>query len=1024
VTSINRVPSHAEFCAFDTLARAENGGESPYKISLNGVWQFKLYENPQAAAEFFETDAETSEINVPGNWELQGHGEPIYTNIVMPWSDELDERCNITPRDGKGTFPNPPYVPSANPTGCYRRTFTLPENFGGRDVYLKFDGVECVFYLRVNGKEVGYSQDSKLPAEFSITDYIKKGENTVELMVIRFADTIYLEDQDYWYLSGIYRNVWLTAKPKLCISDYFVKTRPNLPLGGGIFTADVTVSRENGFADCKVLAIVYDKLGNEVTRGESEVRTMADYVLTYAPTANTARITLDLPEIDLWSPESPDLYRVVFALKSKDGEIIDIEGCNFGFKLVEVKNGILHLNGKRLVINGVNRHEHYYKFGRAVPKEIMLEEIRQMKRMNINSVRTSHYPDSPEWYDLCDEYGILLVCECNIETHVLMGAPTQDPKYAQNFIERAVRMVQNHKNHACIYSWSLGNESGTGANHAAMYGWIKEFDNTRICQYEAGNPGKNVSDVRGWMYAQQHYILDLLADPRDDRPIILVEYLYQIRNSGGGMSKFVALTEKYERFQGAYVWDWQDKSLPAKTADGVDFFGYGGDFNEKMTSVKECPLFMCNNGVVLPDLTWKPVAHEIKQAYSPIVIEKNFREENKYIVKNKSMTRNLSDYRCEAVLKENGAVMASKTVEFPPTAPMSTAWDFSIEFPHEKKDGAEYHVDLAIVQKFDCFYAEAGYEIASFQFEAGRGKAVKSDAFSGQYNFNMEQSPTVITVFGDGFSYEFSKITGEIIKLNKNDTNYLVNAGKLVFDRPFSGLDTPGLWDLSGVSFEHCLTFPENMTKEVLSVEGYCGLNGGAVVRVETRYLVGNGEEIKGTVVYTIKANGAIRLGFSVNTSAFSKHIARAGIELLIPKGFDEIEYFGRGEVENYCDRKLSAKLGIYNSTVESLHFPFAPPSENGGHEDTRWVKLTNGKQSIKIIGDRPFHFDARKYTNEECRNAKHDHEIKKIGETVLHIDAAHGPIGSDMAWSTVLPKEHELLRGSYSLGFEIELGK
>ena len=1031
VTSINRVPAHTAFKAYDSIENAVINAESPNILSLDGEWQFRLYDNPEAATGFFDGDG-TVPIDVPGNWETQGYGEPIYTNVMMPWSDKLDERCNIAPKTGGWIGPNPPYIPSANPTGCYRRTFELPGNFGGKDVYITFDGVECVFYLWINGEAAGYSQDSKLPAEFNVTEYIKDGKNTVEAMVIRFADTVYLEDQDYWYLSGIFRNVRLTAKPKLSIADYFIRAIPKLPgcmgeqfgvsrtaghLNGGVFTADVTVSRETGFADTTIIAAVYDMDGNEIAKGESEVRAWAEYRNDWVPTANTARVTLELPDVGLWSPENPVLYRAVFALKNKDGEIIDIEGCNFGFKLVEVKNGIVMLNGKRLVINGVNRHEHYYKTGRAVSRGIMLEEIRQMKLMNVNSVRTCHYPDSPEWYDLCDEYGILLICECNLETHSTNGALTHDPKYAQNFLERAVRMVQTHKNHVSIYSWSLGNESGTGANHAAMYGWVKEFDKTRLCQYEAGDPGRNISDIRGRMYAQPLHILKMLTDPEDTRPIILVEYLYQIRNAGGGLHKFVDFTEKYARFQGGYAWDWQDKSLIAKTGDGTGYFGYGGDFGESVTD-RECPLFMCNNGVVLPDLTWKPVAFELKQAYSPVTLEKHPAKADTYVVRNKSMTRRLSDYKCTAILKENGAVIGETDVELPETEVLGRS-EFAFEFPHEKRDGAEYHLDFVITQGFDAFFAAAGYEVAAFQFGLGRGIPAPAKRF-GEVGDGLKigEAGEEITVTENGYEYRFSKVTGKMTRLRKNGADYITNGGNLVLDRPFSGLDAVPEW---GVYDEYSLTFPENMTCEVTEDEAYFG--SGAAVRFGIRYLISNGEAVTGTVLYTVRPGGNLHVGFTVNCSGFSKHIARAGMEFALPAEYDKTEYFGLGENENYCDRSMSARLGVYETSVDGLHFPFNPPSENGGHGETRWVELSDGEHRIRITGDSPFHFDARKYTNGECRRAAHDHETVKIEGTVLHIDAAHGPIGSDMAWSTVLPEDHELLGGVYSLGFEIELG-
>jgi len=1016
VTSINRAAAHVKWNPFDSIESAKiNNAVSPYAYCMNGEYEFKLYDSPGEAEseDFFLPDFKgfTDKIKVPGNWELQGFGEPIYTNVPMPWSPTLDEPCNIFPEKGKNSAPNPPFIPSANPTGCYRYYFDIPANFNGKDekeIYIRFDGVEAAFYLWINGKPVGYSEDSKLPCEFNITEFLISGKNLLALQVIKFPNSTYLEDQDYWYLSGIYRSVWLVAKPKLRISDYFIKAIPDLPFESGKFSADVTVSRVGGFADCKVEAYVFDENGVELGKGDNKPIREAQYRTDRIPTANTARIMFDLPKVNLWSPESPTLYKAVFALISPDGEVLDVETCEFGFKLVEIKNGILLLNGKRLVVCGVNRHEHYYKAGRTLSIAHMTEEIRQMKRMNINSVRTCHYPDMPEWYELCDKYGILVICECNIETHAVAGMLTHNPEYATNFVERAVRMVQNYKNHASIYSWSLGNESGTGANHAAMYGYIKEFDSTRLCQYEAGSPGKNISDIRGNMYAPVEQIMSLLTDTSDDRPVILVEFLYQICNSGGGMDKFLMLTETYERFQGGYIWDWQDKALEAKDSRGNSYFGYGGDFNESMTDYWN-PLFMTNNGIVMPNLTWKPVAYDVKQAYAPVYFAKGWRE-NSYILKNKYMKKDLSGFRCVANLRENGVIIKSEEPVLE-NVPSQSQKNMNISVPFEYKNGCEYHLDLNI-------YDVSGYEISSCQFllKAATPFAVNYDC-DVKTAVSLNEDDTRYIVKGNDFKYIFSKQTGNIIHMAKNGKDYLLDCGDLCFDRPRSGLDVFS-WGFNG-EFE--VIQRENVEKQTCTNAIISSDSSTGIIDISHSFSIKSGEVIPCGIQYRINRAGGIYVSFYVNASMYAKHLQRAGIEFVLPEGFDSVKYFARGETENYCDRKLSAKLGVYESTVDGLHFAFSPPSENGGHEDARWVILKNNAgDSVKIEGVKPFHFDAHHYTVADCKNAKHDHEIKKCKETVLHIDAAHSPIGSNMAWSTVMPEDMALKNGYYTLDFKM----
>jgi beta-galactosidase len=613
-TALNRELSHVAWGAYEDEAQAAtlDVTASRFRQSLDGIWKFSYKDKPSLVEPFYGDDyshAQWSDIRVPGNWELQGFGEPIYTNTLFPWDHFRQAPHILRPLSKDNTpevrgLPNPPHLPPENPTGCYFRTFTIPAGWEEREVFLHFKGVETACYLWINGHAVGYSEDSKLPFEFNITAFLRPGENTVALQVMRFATSTYLEDQDYWYLSGIFRSVFLMAKPKLRLVDWKIDAVSDRHHPLGTLQADVAVNQLDGFAD---------------TRVKVEVRTMADEVLAVAQaspqpraayrtaeqaTAGTARVNLTLPDITPWTPETPVLYKVIITLLAADGSPIDHESCRVGFKRVEIENGILLLNGRRLLVRGVNRHEHEPHGGRTVSREHMEKEIRLMKQLGINAVRTCHYPDDPIWYDLCDEWGLLTICECNLETHGVMGALTHNPAWATNFLERAVRMVLTHKNHASVYSWSLGNESGTGANHAAMYGWIKEYDPTRICQYEAGQPGRNVSDVRGNMYAPPAWILNMLTDPDDTRPIILVEYLYQIRNAGGGMHHFNELLERHPRFQGGDICDWQDKCLVAKTGDGTPFFGYGGDFGESVTDW-ECPLFMTNNGIVLPDLTPK-----------------------------------------------------------------------------------------------------------------------------------------------------------------------------------------------------------------------------------------------------------------------------------------------------------------------------------------------------------------------------------------------------------------------------------
>jgi len=1030
ITAINRVQSHTRWGAWacEESAVKDEFGSSPNIKCLNGTYRFKLYDNPEAAEEFFKADFDDGgfdDINVPGNWELQGFGKPIYTNVHYPWNinrpDNRDREENYTIRPGKEEKRNfnPPYIPQENPTGCYRYRFTVPADFRDKDVFITFDGVETVYYLWINGKQVGYSQDSKLPSEFNITQYLTEGENLLAVMVLRFADSTYVEDQDYWHISGIYRSVRLTAKSRLRIRDFKITAIPDLSSKTGTINVDTTVSRIEDYADSKVKVAVYDSEHNKLAETTSTVQAMAQYRTDVIPTSNTARSVLDISDIKLWSPTEPALYTVTVTLLDPDGNITDIESSKTGFKLIEVENGIVKLNGKRLIIHGVNRHEHYWKTGRTLTREHMLEEIKCMKRMNMNAVRTSHYPDMPEWYDLCDEYGILLVCECNVETHGVAGMLTHDPAWSGVFLERAVRTVLNYKNHVSIFSWSLGNESGTGANHAAMYGFIKEYDPTRLCQYEAGNPVKNISDIRGSMYAPVNEILKMLCDPTDDRPVILVEFLYQIRNSGGGLEHFIKMTENYPRFQGGFIWDWQDKCLSGKTETGEEFFAYGGDFDEPVVESHEmmhgCPPFMTNNGVVLPDLTWKPVAYEIKQAYCPVRISRqgihawnynSVNSEDEFVFR---QTTDTVPYTITAIIRGNGSIIAQEPVPLP----LDELFKFSI--PFVRKPGCIYTIEFSVRQCGNTFYADDGYELGLYQFPLKSVASEKNSTKPPESSIIFTESNDAYFIYGNNFKTEFNNQTGELKSYEKNDVKYIQGGGLPIFNRPMTGLDAYTNWGWIN-EYAKVRALSLNMTKrQVLQGDGVICIIFDFSNTGDALY------DVSCTVRYTVTGDGKIKVEYSADIDPSYKGVPRVGLEYVIPAGFEKLEYFGLGPVENYCDRKLSAYLAVHESTVEEQHFPFVPPSENGGHEETRRVSLKNDTGSTLCIKSKtPFHFDIHHSTVQDYIEATHDHKLRKHPESFLHIDAMHAPIGSEMAWSTAMPERFMKNKGSYYLKFEI----
>lgn len=554
-----------------------------------------------------------------------------------------------------------------------------------------------------------------------------------------------------------------------------------------------------------------------------------------------------------------------------------------------------------------------------------------------------------------------------------------------------------------------------------MYGFLKEYDPQRLCQYEAGKPGKNISDIRGDMYATVDAIQNMLCDPEDDRPIILVEYLYQIRNSGGGLEKFRELTERFPRFQGGYVWDWQDKSLAGRTEDGRAFFAYGGDFGESVVEW-ENPPYMTNNGLVLADLTWKPVAYEVKQAYCPVTVERprdfsawtTVQPEERYLVKNRSLWDRLSAYRCEAVLSEDGVEFFRQEIQLPDLPPMSQG-ELAVRFSFDRKPGKEYHAAWFFYRREPAWYAGTNLPAGCFQFplEAGKGFPVQPEP--------QPALPVSLREDGESFIIEsqslrviFSKEDGSIRSLTRNGWARL-SGGTPCLDRPYCGLDAiPGWGWRDAFDQVRGLQFCTETSR------GYVGPAG---ARVEfTLFAQDAPYPIHARLGYLLE-NGQLRADYALTVSPAYRALPRAGLEFLLPPGFEELEYYGYGPGENYPDRLLAARLGVWRSQVSGEHFPFSPPSENGGHEQTRWLTVSDGAGAcLRFASDQPFHFDIHRNSIADYQQAAHDHELPIRQECWLHIDAAHAPIGDDMAWSTAMPEAQRLSGGTYALSFTIQI--
>ncbi len=1041
VTQRNRYPMHSPYGAYETVAQALtcDRNVSKYVQSLNGVWKFHMYEMPEKVEpDFMKADFNASgweEIPVPSNWELLGYGKPVYTNIVYPFESKGAE-SEFEMEIAKGEYVlNAPFVPNENLTGCYRREFEVPKYFDGKDIFIDFGGVESCFYLWINGQPVGYSQDSKVNAEFDITDYVKTGTNLLALQVMRVCDGSYLEDQDYWHLSGIYRDVRIYAKAKQRILDYKVET----------------LFEQNDFDKATLSVMVhpnnqvplYGEYHVEMTLYDADKKKVAELntipfakCTAYLDSRYMAKPSVEIDKPLLWSSETPYLYTLVLEMKDAEGNTTDIESCRVGFRQVRInERGVLLLNGKRLVIRGVNRHEFCPEGGRHVTKEYMRREIIRMKQLNFNAVRTCHYPDSVDWYDLCDELGIYLVDETNLETHGYGGQLSSDPEWTHAYVERASRMVLRDKNHPSVILWSLGNESGAGMNHAAMYGWIKEYDKTRYVQYESNNPGKNITDIIAPMYPQKAWVEEVMADDSDLRPFIMCEYAYAKSNSNGNFMEFWDLVDKYPRCHGGFLWDFADKALVQKTDAGDSKYVYGGAFGEAI--VDRVP-DMCLNGVVFADLSLKPGAYEVKNVQAPVRIVETTNalfEEVTLSIQNLYHTLDLSHLKVAWEVVSNGECVQQGTME---ALCAEAGESLELQIPYDRKMVCgESYLNLYVQLKEDTCYEKSGFEIYRKQIKLSREIYRLPDKEITEKSVSCIQRDNQYIITGDGIEVIYNKEVGAFSKVVYQDTEYFTG-GTEEFYRAPTGIDEGqhepddmahyvAHWEKAGlnrlrknvyaVSYYSCDTLivikekAEFVPGEQWSGMQYdakrCGNDGKQVVIcTETIYFIGSrGIEVQKTVINQSGADTLPRIGQSFTFS----------------KDFQSVEWYGRGPWESYRDRKSAAFMGKYKGTVDDMHVPFIKPCECGGREDARYLILTDGKHKLTVTGGADFHFSVLPYSLVQYADADYQDELGEKGVHLL-LDAWHTGLGGDTGWRKTIHPEYFMGDGIYTYKFTLRM--
>lgn len=985
VFAINKEPAHATLMPYADLgeALAANRHESSFCRSLNGMWKFHWVSWPQARpVDFYKPAYDVSgwdEIPVPSNWQLLGYGTPYYRNLGYTFKRDFPKVMSTPPKNFTA-------YEERNPVGSYRRDFDVPADWNGRQVFIAFDGVDAGFFLWVNGHKVGYSENSRNVAEFDITKFINPGRNMVAVEVYRYTTGSYVEDQDMWRLSGIFRNVTIWSAPVTHIRDFFIKT--NLDDNYINATMDVTAKIKNYGSKpakaSKLLVTVYD--GERVVASYSPV----NGVPALKPGEEVpVRLSFPVENPEKWTAETPKLYTTVLTLQ-RGKNVIEILSARTGFREVEIKGRVFLANGVPVKLKGVNRHENWPDVGHAVTREQMIRDLELIKQGNCNHVRTSHYSDDPLWYELCDEWGVWLVAEANVECHGNSGKFDEEPRMKAAIIDRNVANTENFKNHPSVIIWSLGNENGRGgSNFRAAMAAIKEIDGTRPVHYEGFGIGRvNPADIDSRMYTNIPQVETIaLTDTAYTKPFYMCEYAHAMFNSMGAIGEYNDVFDKYESILGGAIWEWQDQGIWNRRDPSRVILAYGGGFGEFPNDK-----YFIHKGVVASDRSLKPHYPEMKKAYQWIGITEEDLAAGTIKIKNKYQFISLKDFDASWTLSENGTLIGSGKFTSPDLKPGK---ETSLRIPFEISDpkpGAEYFLRISFKLSKDEIWAARGYEIASHQFLLPVKSPVAAEAKPAG-PVTMIQDEKAITLSGRGFSLVFDKESGTFSTMGKNGVNILLPDGgpRLhLWRAPHRNDDmyADRAWTNEGIK-ELTWTVKEILSTQVSPSD--------VSISVKLAGEGKNGFTVDHDVVYTISGNGVIKAENSVSSSNPTLVAGRIGVRMFLDKQYDQVEYFGRGPMENYSDRKRGFDVGVYKATVRELMTSYEKPMDAGNHEDVRWVKVmnTSGRGITAEHVSSFLQFTALPYSDEQMDKVEYRVDLPESNATVLCISHLTLGVGS-----------------------------
>lgn len=970
---------------------------SAYYMSLNGNWKFNWVKQPsERPVDFYKTNYNVSswkEIPVPSNWEMLGYSIPIYTNITYPF---VNRPPLILPQKGYTNEKEP------NPVGSYRRTFVLPANWDGKEVILHFDGVYSGMYVWINGQKVGYSEGANNDAEFNITQYLKKGENIIAVEVYRWTDASYIEDQDMFRMSGIHRDIYLYAIPKAHVYDYHLESVfAGNDFSSATFKVKASVRNYSSKSSKKQNLIVnlIDPSGKEVATLNREVNVDGSSTVDF-----DLQTKVDNPL--LWSAETPHLYSVIISLRDSKGKETEAMSSKFGFRKIEIKDKRVYINGKPVFFKGVNRHDTHPLYGKTIPMESMIEDILMMKRHNINTVRTSHYPNSPKMYALYDYYGLYIMDEADLENHG-NGNISDRPSWEAAFVDRIERVIQRDRNHPSVIFWSLGNEGSNGRNFDAMYKRAKELDPIRPVHYEGKN---SIADIHSTMYSS---IDDMIRidDEDSNKPFFICEYVHAMGNAVGNLPEYWDFIENNsQRVIGGCIWDWVDQAH-IKIGEPDNRYYYGGDFGDKPNDGD----FSCN-GLTTPDRRVTAKLLEVKAVYQYVKFKPVALKRGRVEVENRYNFINLDQFEIKWEIIEDGVVAEEGTIDTPNLKPDQKAI-ISIPYNKNLKTGKEYFLNLYCVLKTANTWADRGHVVALDQFALTGKMPVSSINIDNLQELSLTDNSNLLSIRGNDFSISFDKQTGVITSLLYGGKEMIHQKKGLQFNW-YRVINNDKYTDQNyyETAYDNNL-FTYQIDKEKKFV----------TVIHNTNATIQNDKKTKVPVFvkYKIYADGIVEVDGSFTLPENGDLVRRLGLQMVLTKGYDNVRYYGHGPHENYSDRKASTFIGLYDTTVKGMEEEHYVRSQSmGNREDVRWLSLTdNNGKGIKIVSKDNMNFSALHFTDSEAWNAKHNFKLDEIRkpEIYLSLDCIQQGLGNASCGPRPLPQYMIPVNKPMNYSFRIE---